>query len=222
MNCCSAGRRRRQPAAFTLIEALVSISIAALAGSVLLLGTTSSIQSTTEALKQTVASGMAQQLMDEVVGSRFVELVYDSDGKPLGPEAVVFGRDAGEVTRDEFDDVDDYNGYSSGSESESSPPKDPWGINLGKDDGEGGEREGSFWAPLSVSENGREAIDLFRNWRQEVDVYYVDESDLTTRLPAGQVSHYRVVEVRIIDDPPDRNARELVKLKRVVAYVPPL
>ncbi len=59
---------------FTLVEALVAISMTALAGSVLLLGVTSSVQSTDEAYRQTVALGLAQQLMDEVVGGSIAEI----------------------------------------------------------------------------------------------------------------------------------------------------
>jgi hypothetical protein len=105
-----------------------------------------------------------------------------------------------------FDDIDDYNGW------ESAPPEDCWGIALGTDDGEGGQRHPGFQAPAG----------LLDDWSQQIEVYYVDESDLTSRLPAGQVSDYRVVEVRIVDEDPNRGRRELVKLRRVVPYVPPL
>ena len=194
-------RRRQFPAAFTLIEALVSITIAAFAGSVLLMGIGSSLQSTSDALEETIAVGMAQQLMDEVLGGRYAEGL-DGYQVTLGPSAY----ESSGVGRQRYDDIDDYHGVRS------SAPVDLWNIELGKDDGEGGQRHPRFQA----------SVDLFKDWRQEIDVYYVDESDLATRLPTGQVSGYRVVEVRIIDDPPDRGSRELINLRRVVAYVPPL
>lgn len=195
----SSGRPR---AAFTLVEVLISISIAALAGSVLLLGTASSLRTTTETLEQTIAEGMAQQLIDEVVGGRYMEFAcspYDVYLAPGGAEQVT-------GTRELFDDIDDYNGVRS------LPPTDLWGIELGKDNGAAGERHPDFRAPPG----------FFDHWRQEVDVYYVAESNLTARLPVGQVSDYRAVEVRIIYDDPDRGERELARLRRVVAYVPPL
>ncbi len=175
MNFSPPYRRARVAAAFTLVEALLAISVAALAGSVLLLGITSSLQTTNEALQQTIANGMAQQLMDEVVGGR-------------------------------YHDVDDYDGVRR------QPPTDPWGIELGKDDGEGGQRHPDFQAPAG----------FFDNWRQEIDVYYVGESDLTTALPAGQIRDYRAVVVRIVYVDPERGERVLAELRRVVAYVPPI
>ena len=74
------------------------------------------------------------------------------------------------------------------------------------------ERHPEFQAPA----------DFFDDWRQEIDVYYVDESDLTTRLPWSQTSDYRAVEVRIFKDLPEGGSRELARLRRVVAYVPPM
>ena len=195
-------RRTRPPAAFTLVEALVSITIASLAASVLLLGSTSSLRSTTEALQQTVAAGMARQLMDEVVGGRYAALGSGGHQIWLGPSSY---EEQGSG-RERYDDIDDYHGF------QSSPPEDPWGIEIGKDDGEGGERHPGFQAPAG----------FFDHWREEIEVYYVAESDLTARLPAGQVSDYRAVEVRIIYDDPDRGRRELASLRRDVAYVPPL
>ena len=169
-NCPSGSRRKRLPAAFTLIEVLVAISIASIAGSVLLLGITSSTQTTTESLQQTIALGMAQQLMDKAVGE---------PNLPLG------------ITQD-------------------TPPVDPWGIELGKDDGEGDQRHSAFQAPDR----------FFENWRQVVDVYYVDDSDLVTRLPTGQDGDPFAVEVSIYYDHPGRGSRLLATLRQVIAYVP--
>ncbi len=195
-------RRRPSRAAFTLVEALVSITIAAMAGSVLLMGIGSSLQSTNDELQQTIAAGMAQQLMDEVLGGRYAAAGYDGYQASLGPSSYELNGPG----RLRFNDIDDHNGVRG------QPPLDLWGVNLGMDDGEGGERHPGFQAPAN----------FFDNWRQEIDVYYVAGTDLTTRLPSGQVSDYRVVEVRIIDDPPDREGRELINLRRVVAYVPEL
>ena len=63
---------------------------------------------------------------------------------------------------------------------------------------------------------------MIRQWRQEVDVYYVSEADLSKSLPKGQVSDYRAVEVRIVRVDSDRGNRVLASLRQVVAYVPPL
>ncbi len=193
------GRDLRR-AAFTLVEALLAISIAALAASALLLGTGSSMQTTDEALKLTIASGMAQQLMDEVVGQRYCSAGFDGHQWPLGCNSW----EAQGTGRERYDDIDDYNGVRS------TPPKDLWGVVLGKDNGSGGTRPAAFQAPGGY----------FDDWQQEIDVYYVSENDTSTPLPNGQVSDYRVVEVRVVENDAQRGRRELVKLRRVVAYVP--
>ncbi|MBN1396030.1 MAG: type II secretion system protein [Pirellulales bacterium] len=189
------------PRAFTLVEALVTISLAAVAGCALLLGTSASLQTTDEALRQTLAQGMAQQLIDEVVGGRYAAVGAGPQQYPLGPNAAEAAGD-----RYFYDDIDDFNGFSS------QPATDPYGVELGTEDGEGGQREAAF----------RCRDGFFQHWRQEIEVYYVSESDPTVRLPEGQRSDYRAVEVRLIYDPPDRGPRELANIRRVVAYVPSL
>jgi len=187
---------------FSLVEALVSIAITAIAGSVLLLGTTASLQTTDDAMQRTIAYGMAQQLMDEITGCRYMDLggsPYDNPPKPSTTEAV-------RGTRELFDDAGDFNGWRG------QPPTDFYGVPLGADDGQGGQRNPAFQCRTG----------FFQNWRQEVDVYYVSDADLTQRLPSGQVSDYRAVEVRIMYNDPNRGARQLAGLRRVVAYVPPL
>lgn len=188
--------------AFTLIEALAAIAIASLAGSMLLLGTTTSIQCTDDTMRRTIAYGMAQQLMDEAAGCRYMDLggsPYDTTLKPSASEAAT-------GTRQLFDDVGDYNGYRC------QPPTDFYGIALGADNGQGGQRNPNFQCSST----------FLQNWRQEVDVYYVSDTNLMTPLASGQTSDYRVVEVRIIYNDPNSGPLELAKIRRVVTYVAPL
>ena len=192
----------RNRAAFSLIEAMVAISIAAVAGSVMLLGVTTSIQTTNEAMERTIAAGIARQLMDEIVGGRYAAKGVDGYQINFGPSAweqVGSGRQR-------YDDIDDYHGL------QTQPPEDPNGILLGTDDGEGGQRHINLQAPTGFLDD----------WSEEVDVRYVDESDLSTPLPHGSTSDYRTVEVSVYKDDPEGGRRELAKLKRVVAYVPPM
>ncbi|MHB1036971.1 MAG: type IV pilus modification PilV family protein [Pirellulales bacterium] len=67
-------RPRLARPAFTLVEALVAISIAAVAGSAVLLGLNNSLQTTNSALEQTIAAGLAQQALDEISGAAFADL----------------------------------------------------------------------------------------------------------------------------------------------------
>jgi type II secretory pathway pseudopilin PulG len=181
----------RRRLAFTLVEAVVAMAITAIAGSALLLGVSSSLTSTNEAEQQAVALGIAQQLLDEAAGA-----MLRGTSQITPPTA--------NSKRDLFDEVDDYQGVRS------QPPVDPWGVRLGEDDGQGGRRLANFCAPNNYLDR----------WREEVDVYYVDESSFT-RLPAGQVSDCRAIEVRVLYLEPDGRARELAKLQQVVTYVPP-
>jgi type II secretory pathway pseudopilin PulG len=187
---------------FTLVEALVAISMMALAGSALLLGTTSSLEGTRDARDETIAIGMAQQLMDEIVGNWWEEPGPNPYQTTLGPES----GETSKPGRQLFDDIGDFNAVRS------KPPVDAWGVALATDDGLGGQRHPNFQLSTGV----------FNNWRQEVDVYYVNESDLTTRVPSGGTSDYRAIEVRIMYVDPLGATREMAKLRRVVAYVPPL
>lgn len=177
-------------AAFTLVEALLAITFTAMAGSALLLGIGGSLQSTSDAMHETVAQGMAQQLMDEVLGGR-----YASD-QPNG---------AG--PREVFNDAEDYNTLRI------TPPEDPSGIELGKEDKDGEKRHVNFWAPTDPDSGN---IAFFRGWRQEVEVEVVDN----VNLPAG--FQVRAIVVRIIREVPGVGPRELASLRRVVTYVPPL
>jgi hypothetical protein len=62
---------------------------------------------------------------------------------------------------------------------------------------------------------------FFQNWREEVEVYYVSEADPSRRLSNGQTSNLRAVDVRIYHDAPQGGSRELARIRRVYAYVPP-
>jgi len=186
---------------FTLVEALVAITITAMAGSVLLLGMTASIGTTDDALRGTVAQGLANQLLNEVLGARYMEYgcsPYDTTLKPGGSESAT-------GTRELFDDIDDYNGWKA------SPPVDRWGVPLGTDAGDGDERHKNFFATGEPIER----------WTRTVHVYYVEESDFSKQLPSGQTSDYRAVEVRVYYTGPNSDTREMARARRVVAYVEP-
>lgn len=186
---------------FTLIEAMVAVSITAIAGSVLLLGMTSSIDTTEDAQRRAVAQGLADQALDEVLGARYMEYgasPYDTVLKPGDPEKAT-------GTREQFDDVDDYNGWKA------SPPVDRWGVALGIDDGQGGERHQNFRTPTGSMDP----------WTRTIHVYYVEESDPGTQLPSGQTSDYRAVEARVYYTGPRSGSREMARARRVVAYVEP-
>lgn len=69
----------------------MAISITALAGSVLLLGVHASLQTTEDARRQTIASGLAQRLMNEVVGAPSIEEIDKYDGFESHPPRDAWG-----------------------------------------------------------------------------------------------------------------------------------
>jgi type II secretory pathway pseudopilin PulG len=182
---------------------MVAISLAALAGSTLLLQMNSSTQTIQRALKETIAMGMAQQLMDEVLGVRYSP--YSATGADTAHASVLGPSGAASGSRQTYATSGDFHGYRQ------QPPVDPYGVALGTDTGTSSQqRPGAF----------RAATNRFANWRQEIDVYYVSESNWS--VPASGTTDYRAVEVRITEIDPQRGTQTLAKLRRVIAYVPPL
>lgn len=190
------GSKSRQ-AGFTLVETLISTSILTVAGTALLLGIAGSLQTTDFATEQTVAAGMAQQLLDEITGMRYCE----AGASPL---AASLGPDAGETSRAQFDDIDDYNGYAA------QPPLDRFGRQLGSENGTGGDRPAV----------ARASSGAFSNWRQEVVVHYAAEADFNQRLGTGVTSNYRTVHVRILVQDPVSGYREVCEMQRTFANIP--
>lgn len=189
----------RRPA-FTLIEAVVALAILALAGSVLLLAAESSLRTTDEAVRRTIAEGLADQLLDEIFTKRYMEAGES-------PTEVVLGTESNETSggRSPFDDTDDYHLLTS------LPAKDAYGQKMGTGDDAGGLRHPNFRVPEG----------FFDNFRQRVKVYYIDPADPSQPLADGQTSYYRAVEVAVDYVAHDGSERELAVRRRVYAYIPP-
>ena len=193
---------RTRQAAFTLVEALLALAITTIAGSALLLSLSSSLQATQDARERTIAMGMARQLMHEIAGKRYMAV-------GVSPYQTNLSASAWELAgagRERFDDIDDFHLATS------QPAADIWGVPLGQDDGAGGYRHPHFQVPSGY----------FDKWRREAEVYYVSQYNQAERLPGGQTSNYRAVEVRILIVEPDRNPREVAHLREVFSYVPPV
>lgn len=193
-------RRTRRPGGFSLIEALIALSITALAGSVLLLSVDSSLESTTEAVRRTIAEGMAQQLLDEMLTKQYTE-----PGGGGGGLAALLGPTASELLGlgiERFDDVDDFLGYVA------QPVEGVYGEVLGTGNDSGGLRLNSF----------RMRSDYFNNWRQRADVYFVDPNDHTVR--SNTPTAYRALEVNVEWIKPNGGVIPLARRKRIITYVP--
>ncbi|MEX0866526.1 MAG: type II secretion system protein [Pirellulales bacterium] len=186
---------------FTLAESLVAMTILAISGSALLLGVSSSLQHAEHAREQTIATGVAEQMIDEVLG----KLYMAPGGSPLQWPMSANGWELAGDGRSRFDDTDDYHGYTAeGLEN-------IYGVPLGSGQNGAGLRH----------ENFRVREGYFDDWKQEFELYYVDEDNPQTRLPNGAVSYMRCVEVRISRKIEENVYRNLVTMKRVFAYIPP-
>src|SRR5207244_971185 len=109
----------------------------------------------------------------EIAGKMYCAVRNQPYDNPLGPSAA---EQAG-VGRSLFNDIDDYTGIRN------TPPKDPWNIAIGNDDGRGtsGGTNGLRHPNLCISS-------YLSKWRREVDVYYVSATDLQTPLSSSQTS----------------------------------
>lgn len=188
-------------AAFSLVEAVVALSITTIAASAVLLGITRSIDTMQTTVSRTIAEGLVNQLLDELSAARYHEPLSDPMSTALGPE----GTEATGSGRRLFDDLDDYHGFRS------KPPRDVWGIPLGSQDDAGGLRGYEY----------RAASDWLDDWEQEVQVYYVNEQQPGQRLPDGQTSRMRAAVVRIYSNPGNGAPRRLLaEGLRVFSHVP--
>ena len=189
--------RRR---AFSLVEVLVSLSIIGMAGAALLLATESTTQVGNDAVSATIARGIAEQILDDLLGRRYVAVGEAATVLPLGPES---GETSTPPKTILFDDTDDFDGL------QLSPPVDPWGISVGQGNGAGGTRPDDF----------RVSTSFFANWKVTVAIRYANESNPAMDLTGSSTSGMRSATVtvsRTLNGVTD----ELAKIRRVFAHVP--
>ncbi len=191
--------RRLSPLGFTLIEALLSIVIAAMAAMTLMHGLTSSMQTTEHGTEQAIALGIAEQMADEIMGRLYVGAGESPYSSTLGPESDETGK-----PRASFDDSDDFHSFGS------KPPTSPLAIVLGDDNGHGSLRHPNF----------RLTPPNFANWRTAVEVYYVSDSDPSLKLSAGTTSNLKAIDVRVLRDMGNGAEREIANVRRIVGYIP--
>jgi len=93
---CWGGKR---PAGITVLEALLATVVLAAAAATVIMPFAAGARCTAEDARLTVAVDLAEALMEEILSKPFSD--------PNGSEA-------GETGRSNWDDMDDYNGYSEG------------------------------------------------------------------------------------------------------------
>src|SRR5262245_57308704 len=190
----------RADRAFSLIEALIALTITSMAGAILLLGVQSSLDTTIEAVERTIADGVAQQTMDEILTKRYVASGGNPLGTTLGPLVNELLGSGGTAL---FGEVDAYAGYIA------QPIKGTWGETLGTGDDNGNLR----------LENFRVRSDYFQNWRVRVDVYYVNPAN--NLQASATATNFRAIEVNVELVRPNGAIFPLASRKQVITYIPP-
>lgn len=198
-----ATKRSKLNGGFTLVEAMVSITLIALAGSALLLATQTSMDSSDDAFEQNLARGIANQIVDEVLGRRYASAGASPYQYPLSAGSHELSTPQKRIL---FDDTDDFNNYVS------RPLRDPWAIELGQGDGAGGLRPANFQL----------RDDYFDDWSVAIRVNYANPSDLAQNLTGSNTSNYRAVEVTVGKYDETGSARRLATVRRVYGYIPPI
>ena len=151
------------------------------------------------ALGGTIARGIADQIVDEVLGQRYVEPGKSATVLPLGPDT---GESGSPLKTRRFNDTDDFHGINQ------SPPLDPWGIAVGHGDGTGRQRPEDF----------RIADSFLANWRTRVAVTYVNEANPAVDLTGSATSGMRAVTVTVTREA-NGVTDTLAQVRRVFSYV---
>jgi hypothetical protein len=186
--------------AFSLVEAMVALTITTLAGSVMLLAIESSLSSTSDAVDRMIADGLANQLLDEISTKRFMS-PGDTPLSISGPNAT----EAAGSGRERYNDIDDYKTFTA------KPAEGIWGESLGTGNDSGGARNPNFCIPSTY----------FTNWRQKVEIYFVSPTNHSVKLTGSSTSYYRAAEVTIEYVDTDGSVIPLAKRRRVYAYLLP-
>lgn len=187
---------------FSLMEAVVAMSIVAFASSVLLLGVEATLESVEEQQEITIADGIARQMLDEIQGQSWVDpalrdhpyqtSLSASPDELLGPG------------RSQFDDTDDYNDYTA------TPPVHIDGKALAATDSTGD----------TLPEAFRPRSDFLTNWRLTVEVAYLNESNHSVQVADYTPTSYRVLICHVYRRNRDNAWREVVVRERVISYIP--
>ncbi len=188
-------------AAFSLIEAMVAMTIVTFAASVLLLGVEASLGTSTEAVDRAIADGIARQVIEEIVSKRYVQPGNSPETLALGPG----GSEENDEDRRNYNDTDDFHGY------ETDGLFDTWGIALGRGNDAGGLRYSTF----------RLRSSYFTNWRIKIRVSMVNPTNPSLNLTGSNTSRVRAAEVTISYENSDGSIIPLAKRRRVFAYLPP-
>ena len=143
---CNIHRRGGRRAGFSMVEVIVSVIVVALMVSAAMRTVAVSRVAQYRLADRSRGQMLADDLMAEILQKNYKD---PSGGTTFGPES-------GELTRAQFNDVDDYNAWVE------SPPKNPDGTSMAGFTSGGSNRSGT--------------------WKRAVDVAWVSATDPTTSL----------------------------------------
>ena len=193
-------RRDSRRRAFTLIEATVAILITSMACSALMLSLTSATTTTDDAVRRYMANGIAQTMLDEITGMRYMEL----GGSPYDSGLAAGSDEQSGTGRSIYDDLDDYSTITN------QPPKDRNGQTLGNENGDTTARDPNF----------RVSASTMARWSVQTECFYVNEGAFLTPLANTAGTNYRTIRVTVKFVPQTGSAITLSQLTRTFAYIP--
>ena len=150
----------------TLIETIIAVSLMTFAAAALLTSLSSSVLVSTDSLRAAIATGLADQLIDEIASVRFPSVSGSGSTSGMG--------------RTGFDDLDDYHGYNM------SPPQARNGMAIGT---EGANASGSsMYRPQQFQPNPRS----LSGYRQQVAVEKIADSGTSWSVVSQSTTLRRV------------------------------
>jgi hypothetical protein len=164
-----------------------------LASTSLMLATQVAIDSTTDSRDHAIAAGLSAYLFEELSGLPYHDKSEGAFDATLGPET-------GETARSDFDDLDDFNGFTM------HPITDEWGVDIGKESTGGSLRHSDL------------RFDDTLLWRAVFTVKYANASDPRVDLTSG-TSGIRSVQLAI-EKEINGGWTPISSRRRVFAYVP--
>ena len=190
---------------FTFAESVIAMTVIALAGAALLTSVAGAVTSCNDSVFQAVGRGLAQQLMDEIAASKI----------PTTTTTV-----ASSSVRSLFTTIDDYSGFKE------SPPHTKGGDVLGTEQSASATSYSALMTSISSTSSGRPTAlqvptDFMGRFTRSVLVERVQPSSTGVWSVTTQSSLYRRVTVTVTYTVTSSQTRQVAKVSRVFAAVPP-
>lgn len=170
------------------------MAIISTAGAAVLTSVASTVGTSDNLVRDMIARGLAEQLMDEIESARF----------PAATNVATSG-----VARSGFDDIDDYDGWSA------SPPVTKGGTALGTD---GQDFSGYNFRLYQMRPDPR----VLAAYRRSVIVERVESTGISSNPWSVVTTHtdYRRVTVTVSRTGANGATTELTEVTRILSYVP--